>query len=283
MTRNETILARFDAGETLEAIGQDFNLTRERVRQIVAKHGRAPRLKTIRTKRQKLTAIVVRLNERGLTNSQIAKEIGRPYGEVSLLLRKAGGECNRMSLDEHLSMLRLAAKVANGTSIRRVCNADHALSEKLRRFCKANGVVSAHRKVKDTSARAGLIVAGRIAGKSWGEITQDVAAVEGRTYCVGAIMNWARENVDLPGRPKSHRPVVQRREKPASPPQPETDLSSLEIAGLSVREAAMALRGIASASQIAKHLGISRNAVIGHWWRSRNGNRRSLSENHQAA
>lgn len=34
-----------------------------------------------------------------------------------------------------------------------------------------------------------------------------------------------------------------------------------------------------TAGQIAERLGISRNAVIGHWWRHDNGNGKTLAEN----
>lgn len=39
------ILARFDAGENMQAIGIAHGITRERVRQIAAEHGRTPRRK----------------------------------------------------------------------------------------------------------------------------------------------------------------------------------------------------------------------------------------------
>ncbi len=41
--RDEDILARYDAGERLEVIGNLHGLTRERVRQIADKHGRPMR------------------------------------------------------------------------------------------------------------------------------------------------------------------------------------------------------------------------------------------------
>lgn len=57
----------------------------------------------------------------------------------------------------------------------------------------------------------------------------------------------------------------------------------LSIAGLSNREAALLLEPYVTASHAGKVLGISRGAVIGYWWRARNGSGRTLAENQSRA
>lgn len=42
-SRESTIVTRYRAGDTLAAIGTDFSISRERVRQIVIQAGEAPR------------------------------------------------------------------------------------------------------------------------------------------------------------------------------------------------------------------------------------------------
>jgi hypothetical protein len=276
MTRDQSICQRFDAGETLEAIGQDFGLTRERVRQIVSKSGRIPRRVSTREKHKRFVERVTALNDKGLTVKQIVAETGAQYAVVCAAVREGGGQSNRMSLEERIEMLRLAAKVANGVSVRSACNGDRARSAKLHRFCAAEGITNRRAKRSDYSARADLILALRRDGKTWAEVTASVSDAEGRSLCVGAVMAWASRNVGLPAREQK-----EPRQKPVRLSQRvdvTANFDGVEVSGLSVREAALALKGRGSARQIAAHLGVSRNSVIGHWFRGRRGNRRSLSE-----
>jgi hypothetical protein len=74
--RDAAIVRRLKAGETLQAIGDDYGLTRERVRQIAGKNGLEPRMPQIMARRVERDAEVMRCLEAGNTSQEVADDLG---------------------------------------------------------------------------------------------------------------------------------------------------------------------------------------------------------------
>lgn len=129
--RGQEMSARYLTGETLESIGVDFGLTRERVRQIVRDHGhvsaadaRAARQAQVEAQREALrrrAATAVRQRP-GLSLRQLAELLGVSHGELSAALDRATRAMlvreqhshQRWSDEDILSCLRQAAALYPG-------------------------------------------------------------------------------------------------------------------------------------------------------------------------
>lgn len=72
--RTKEMVRRFDAGETLQSIGDDYGITRERVRQIVKKAGSIERQKLFALKRQGVATWI----KLGATVEEVAARYGVP-------------------------------------------------------------------------------------------------------------------------------------------------------------------------------------------------------------
>ncbi len=88
--RNAEIARRVAAGETLQAIGDSYGLTRERVRQIANRAGVTVRSQKIEA--EKRFKIFSELAKEGLTRHEIAERSGYPYDTVCDVIRRFGIE-----------------------------------------------------------------------------------------------------------------------------------------------------------------------------------------------
>jgi len=272
--RNREIIARFDAGQTLQQIGDDYGITRERVRQIVVKSGHVPRRITVGEKRDAIAEQCRKLADAGCTYEQIVAETGKNYRYVTQLCRERSIEVDRISLSERLELLRLMAKVSNGASIRSLVG-DGYPAQRLAHFCEQYGISSKHGPNRDLSARRQLVEEGRTNRKSWRQIAAEVGKIEGKEVSATALAMWARPH-GLVFRGPDGKVIRGREDRPR---RVVSLTPAIQCDGSSIRETCIRLRGTYSAGQIARSLGITRNAVIGHWWRAKNGPRRTLAEN----
>jgi hypothetical protein len=113
--RNAEIMRLFEAGETLQAIGDRLGLTRERVRQIAARKGGKSRKKaiteTVATRRFAIRAAV----ETGLTRKEAAEKYGVTYERAY----NATSDMGRVtSLEDEIKKAKFIAAVHAGRSFR---------------------------------------------------------------------------------------------------------------------------------------------------------------------
>lgn len=273
-SRTNDIMARWDAGETLKSIGDDYGITRERVRQIVKKAGGKSGMQRFD---EAHTSSVALLSERPMTSTEAAMELGVSRSTVLSLARKHGLKVEKRPTEITAHLKLLSERVAAGESFRSAAGTDPVLASMLARYCRDNSIVSQAptRWSCNHEARRKIIAEGRATGKTFSQIAVEIAAVEGvRTINGTAIINWANRNapdllaVKTPkAKPdkrrqngKARHKLVQMRDvrAPASIVVKET-----------VRETALANRGNATAGQIARAIGVTRNCIIGHWFRAR--------------
>lgn len=88
MDRDQQIMARFDAGEIMGKIARDFDITPERVRQIVSDAGRPARIMKARQRREERIAAIKEMNDP--TSAEIAKLFQISKRAASDLKRDAG-------------------------------------------------------------------------------------------------------------------------------------------------------------------------------------------------
>ncbi|TGV26356.1 sigma factor-like helix-turn-helix DNA-binding protein [Mesorhizobium sp. M4B.F.Ca.ET.143.01.1.1] len=260
------ILARNEAGETLESIGEVYGITRERVRQIVKKFGGQSKRAMHHAALQKLADF---LKEHPMTLSEAGQSLGLASSRLRDAASVGGVEFLKISLSRENELAPLAELVRQGQSINSIANGSRALAGRLRTYCNAKGIKSqAASRWSVSPLRAQVIGRLYAEGKSWAEISAAVAAVEGvRSFSGAAIYNWAALHMDLPHREprKDRRKSPGRRPKLVAVSQGPSDIDLRET----VRETALANRDKATAAQIAKACGTTRNSIIGHWFRAR--------------
>lgn len=88
--RNAEIARRVAAGESLQAVGDSYGITRERVRQLANRAGVTARATKIEAKKR--FDIFSKLAKEGLTRSEIAERSGYPYDTVCEYIRRFGIE-----------------------------------------------------------------------------------------------------------------------------------------------------------------------------------------------
>ena len=272
--RTDDIMARWDAGETLKSIGDDYGITRERVRQIVKKAGGKSGRKRMNEAHGATAAL---LSESPMTATEAMAETGFSRAVVLGVAKKFGVKVEKRPAELTAHLKRLSERVAAGESFLSAAGKDHTLAGMLARYCRDNGIESQAptRWTCNHEARRKIIAEGRATGKTLAEMTVEIAAAEGvRTMNPTAVLQWVyRHAPDLlavktpKARPdkrrqngKARHKLVQMRDvrAPASIVVKET-----------VRETALANRGNASAGQIARAIGVTRNCIIGHWFRAR--------------
>lgn len=269
VARNQEIAARFDAGETLEAIATDHGITRERVRQIVTRMGCKPRREAYGDLRAEI-ADAARVE--WLTTAELVNRFGVSAATVLSAVALAGISLPTRTKQEEDELSALAERVRAGESIRSIAGADHSLEGRLGRYCRSKGIKAAHGRWRDFSDRERIIREGRLAGDSWREIADRLAPVEGYSVKGSALAMWANNNLDdVPSPPPLTRQPRKDRSKPSSrrsgvfAADPDADV----IVKDTVRETAIANRGRVTASKIAAAIGVTRNSIIGHWNRAR--------------
>lgn len=275
VSRNNEILRRFNAGETLESIGHSFGITRERVRQIVKKAGAKPRWEQ---SRERDSALVEKINdltsERWMTREQVREAFGVGYNRLNRLAKKADIKFEKRSFAQEMKLRFMAARVRAGESIRSAAGGDTYLARHLRDYCAANGVVSRApcRWTTLPEKRVEIIAAMIPTGATWEEITAEIVKVEGtRGVSPNAIQNWCSNHA--PHLRNLRQRKVNRERKPRAVRFPKIARVAAPIAELivkeTVRDTAVANYGRVPASHIAKALGTTRNSIIGHWFRAR--------------
>lgn len=273
--RNRQILARHDAGEEHPSIAAAFGITRERVRQIVKANGRKPRTEM---RRDEFEAIVEAVrNLPPMSSAEAVAALGFSYHIVWAAASEAGVKFRKRDSETTAMLAELAEKVKAGASFNSAAGGDHALAGLLKRYCDENGIKTSApcRWTVDPGMRRRVIAEMRAEGHSWDKIAAAISSNEGVRKIGGAsIHNWVRNNApylaaikppkkDKPSKPARRSYPSERKCAKAAPAD-----ARVIIAG-DVRETAIANYGKAPASKIAKELGVSRNSIIGHWFRAR--------------
>ena len=267
--RAKTILARSAAGETLEVIGRDFGITRERVRQIVKKYGGPSKRQMYR---QELLKLAEFLSANPMTLREAVKKTGLDAGKIRAASDTTGVQFLEISAADDADLGPLAEKVRGGMSLYEASGHNHAVEVRLNRYCRKKGIKSlAPSRWTVSPKRPDLIAEMYSAGKSWQEIADALSDLEGTTRNQGSsIYNWAYRNMDIlrrrqPAKPKPVHVPRYVRVTPVRVPKAPAEIELRET----VRETAIVNRGKATASEIAAACGTTRNAVIGHWFRAR--------------
>ena len=258
--RDLRILQRHVNGETLAAIAADFGITRERARQIVAGFAAKPKRAMVRDRNAEVLAAAKREN---LTATEAAERFSISVATVYQIGRRAGHAFRRDLLRETERIAALAEQVRAGASIIGLAAGDSSTRGLLLEYCKRHGIKSLHGPHRDFEPRRAAIIAMRAEGCSWRDIADEVAVIEGIRVSTAAIYNWAYKYI---GGMAMKAPRTKR------PPQPRPRKSRPHYSVVlcdNAKAAALANYGQAPASVVAKAHGVTRNSIIGHWFRLR--------------
>ena len=244
--RLETIKAAIARGDTYKQIGMSLGVTRERIRQIVKRHGLEP------------------------ARSSWAKAHAR-----NVALKQTQAALRQDRLAQRRAMLApLVERVRNGESVHSIAG-QTTLTKLLRDECKRLGIKSqARTRWSDFSARRAIVEKGVALRHTWAVIAAEVSAAEGRFCSVSSVINWAvrgflgiRKERGIGWTKQARVPRPSRAPKPPDFPLPSYEIPPMRTE--LVREVC-SLKGKTSASKIAKHFGLaSRNVVIGIWHRNK--------------
>lgn len=275
--RNKDIIRRHLAGELHTSIARDYRISRERVRQIATRGTGKPRRDQNRAqKADSAQKIIDALETQWLTGPEAAKKLGVSKNLVQRIARENKIEVPRRSFSREMKLKFAAAKVRSGVSIMRAAREAGIKPNGLEYYCKQHGIVSTARsRHQDLSHREPLLREWRMANKTWAECVRLLAEHEGRQLT--SVHVWVKTHhpylLDIAiSRPAMERkPRVQR--GPRAPRVPRSAKVVLPDPAIEVRETiretAIANRGKASAAQIARAIGVTRNSIIGYWFRSR--------------
>lgn len=269
-SRNADILARFNAGDTLESIGQHYGITRERVRQITNAAGVEPR--HIQADR-KIEEDVAILSDANMTRAEAAEFTGRPLSSISRMATKRGVKFRSSYKVDAPEMVEMAAKVADGMSIYEAAGKVHNVAARLADHCKRHGIETVHGRWHDRGERRNIVLQMRSEGRAWPDIAVAVAEAESKPIGLPSLMAWAYKHVPevigfrLPVKMEKPVSVWKAKKRPAAI-TPVKEMPMVVMAP-SLREGVKVNRGKASASQIAAAYGVTRNSVIGLWFRMR--------------
>ena len=206
--RNEEIIALFNRGETLEAIAQQYGVTRERIRQIAHKAGGKPR-RVVKAEQMEATRAI--LSSGPMTPEQASDALGLDRAETLRIARSFGIELVVKRAWDNPEVAALAELVRGGKSIRSVARGDLKMTRWLSEYCDHYGI----------------------------------------TLRYGRWASRRERPAHIPSGFRSKPSRVQRSRVPA------------------VIEAARASYGKESAAAVAARCGVTRNTIIGYWFRLR--------------
>jgi hypothetical protein len=270
--RNAQILVRHENGELHTSIAADYGLSRERVRQIVKSQGGKARFGQRREAFATIIEAVKNLPPMSL--SEACNELGFGKFTVAAAAKSAGVKFLRRDSETTAMLAGLAEKVKAGASFNAAAEGNHELASLLGRYCIENGIKSQApcRWTVDPEMRRRVIAEMRAEGRTWDSIAGAIATNEGvRKMGDVTVRAWCEKhapdllNIKPPKKvkpPKRAYRAAQQRTKPAP-----VDARVLIVGD--VRETAIANYGKAPASKIAQAVGVTRNSIIGHWFRAR--------------
>jgi len=273
--RNAQILARHENGELHTSIADDYGMTRERVRQIVKKQGGKPRFGQKRD--AFATVIEAARNLPPMSLNEACNALGFGKFTVIAAANAAGVKFLKRDSETTEMLAGMAEKVKAGASFNAAADGDHELAKLVGRYCVENGIKSQApcRWTVDPDMRRRVVAEMRAEGRTWNEIAAVLAQSEGvRKVGEAAVYNWVLRNapdlLSIKPPKKVKPPKPPRRAYPAAPKRtrPAPVDAPVVIVG-DARETAIANYGKAPASAIAKAVGVSRNSIIGHWFRAR--------------
>lgn len=269
--RNKEILRRHIAGEEHPAIGADYGMSRERVRQIVRAQGGVPRRTQIAGRHERIAEY---LEQNWVTAQEAAERLGVHHAVIRQVAHKRDIAIPRLDFATEMKWRFLVARVRAGASINSVAISAGECPATLQHHCDKAGVKSrASTRHSDHSHRPEMIRQLREQGLDWRDVGKEIARFENITLKnpAGTIYGWACNNVPELVQPRVRLPKEPkpRRSRPAAPMRAPRESDPVIDVRPSVRETAVANRGHASASQIAAALGVTRNVIIGHWNRHR--------------
>lgn len=269
--RNAEIANLFDSGETLEAIGKRFGLTRERVRQIARRLNMETR-SSLAAARRKGVADAVRA--RNLSTKEAAAEFGYSESAIIQICRSFKVTPRAKTPLYKSDMINaLADRVRAGESIHAVSEGIRGIESLVRRNCNDAGIEMKYGRWRDFSGREAIIRALRKQRIEWNAIAEAVANLEGVKVLPQAVKAWATRHMEqemtapLPRQRRQRVPKSARTPKPKSERVFNLDLPVIEAE--TAKAAALINYGRCSASKIGAAHGVSRNVIIGHWNRLR--------------
>lgn len=266
------MLAAFNDGRTLTDIGKQYGVTRERVRQIVSREGVVPRSVIKSMEMNERAARIKSLAAEGKWAREIAAELQMSESLVNVTARSYGFKVPRKGIGrgKEEMLADIEAKVKAGMSLRQACKCNHTLEGMAGDYLRSIGVKPKRGRWRDFSARHAIIVKMRAQGAGWENICDVLEAVEGYRLTAISVCNYAAKHNLYTRLNRGPRKFSQPRE-PRAPkvPRPPKQIIPAEIRD-TIRATCIANYGKTSAAVVAKELGITRNMVIGHWFRARN-------------
>lgn len=202
--RNRDIFRMFQNEQTLQAIGEKHNLTRERVRQIVKSMDLEPRTETHKNRLNTLKNKLLQLAERYknevkiLSVQNVVTELGVTEYIARKLFRETGLHIEFPHRFTREYIYRTALKVKNGMSIAKASNGDHYLANLVGEYCRTHNIPVRYSRWQDLSDRRRIVTEGRASGKSWRKIADEVSVYENRKITGSAVYQWAK-NMELLG------------------------------------------------------------------------------------
>lgn len=191
--RNQEICNRYLNGAEQASLAREFNITRERVRQIIGKAG----LVSERKRHADFVMTVVgTVARKGLTVGEASEMFGISRASVYGYCRENGIKPSAKTAEERKELDELAMAVVNGASIRKAAGCDYNKARKLRSYMQKRGIGARGRsRHDDFSERKILIADWRDSGHSWAECAQLLSKHDGRPIGLNGIYMWARKHM----------------------------------------------------------------------------------------
>lgn len=268
--RDARMAAEYAAGDTLQAIGDRYGVTRERVRQIVVPRTGIKRQKEVMAANAEVAKKIALAN---LSRDEAVEAFGKKVIHITqkhaVKFRKA------KPVFETAEMAEMAELVKGGMSIYAASGKNRRNWQRLTRYCAAHKIKSqARSRWSDTSQRANIIDVVSKAGGTWAMALSAVNEIEGGSIGGTALYQWAYQHMN-----PFHK-MARRKGLPPNPPKVKPESQRFPVkkikakptviyCGNDAKKAAKLNYRKAPASLIAAVHGVSRNSIIGHWFRLR--------------